>query len=132
MRVLLIEDDETGRETLSKLIVTRGHQVEAYASAEEGLKRVLSDGIKFDRIVSDMRLPGMNGLEFLERLRRNPFSRNVNFVLISAYQISTDPHETDLFTACLAEDAKFVEKPFDADRFISLYIDLWTLNSREV
>ncbi len=65
--VLLIEDDPELREALFSTLRRAGFSVSPVASAEEGLT-VLS-GADVDLVVSDFRLPGMNGLELLTTVR---------------------------------------------------------------
>ena len=67
IRVVLIEDDHLMREWLGRSLSSRGHAVRRFARADEALPAVLAD--MPDVVVSDIRLPGMTGIEFGRRLR---------------------------------------------------------------
>jgi len=61
--ILIVEDDETIRTALCTALERHGYRVSAVMSAEEGLAQLR--GHTFDIAISDMRLPGLNGLEFV-------------------------------------------------------------------
>lgn len=68
MKVLLADDHGLVRETLSMLIETQqGARVSQAGSAEEALSIVKSEG-PFDLVLLDYNMPGMNGLEGLEKM----------------------------------------------------------------
>jgi CheY-like chemotaxis protein len=67
IRIVLIEDDHLMREWLGRSLSSRGHSVRRFSRADEALTAVLAD--MPDVIVSDIRLPGMSGIEFGRRLR---------------------------------------------------------------
>ena len=68
MHKLLIVDDEPGiRESLTGILEDEGYQVESAASGEAGLELIRKTA--FDVILLDVWLPGMDGLETLERVR---------------------------------------------------------------
>ena len=66
-KVLLVEDDRDGREMVARLLTDAGGQVRAVASGREALQAL--DEQRFDVVVSDIGMPGMDGYELLERIR---------------------------------------------------------------
>jgi DNA-binding NtrC family response regulator len=81
MHLLLIDDDEWIRDSLRLFFESEGCEIVALETAEEGL--AVTAGDRFDIIIVDYRLPGMDGLEFVKRL---PARQAGAFkVLISAY-----------------------------------------------
>ncbi|MCP4135366.1 MAG: SpoIIE family protein phosphatase [bacterium] len=71
-KILIIDDEETIRKVMGKLLGRAGYEVFAIASGEEALKRLSSqqaDSLSVDLIILDMYMPGMNGLEFLQKVR---------------------------------------------------------------
>lgn len=66
MRLLLVEDDDEFRETCALWMTRNGHHVEQAANAHDGLHHCLRQ--QFDVAVVDLNMPGMSGLEMLERL----------------------------------------------------------------
>lgn len=66
-RILIIEDNETLRDSLRRALTKRGYEVVATASAEEGLGVVL--GHLFDVILVDLKLPRNDGDSFIRQVR---------------------------------------------------------------
>lgn len=66
-RILIIEDNDTLRDSLSRLLTKEGHEVVAAPAAEEGLGIVL--GHLFDVILTDLRLPRNHGDKFIQHVR---------------------------------------------------------------
>ena len=81
-KTLLVDDDEFIRDSLKMAFSSKGCSMRAAESAEEGLEAIKKE--QFDIIISDFRLPGMNGLDFL-RLATVTQPGAVN-ILITAYR----------------------------------------------
>lgn len=81
MKVLLIDDDEWIRDSLSLFFESEGCHLVAVETAEEGMEELKRRG--YDVIIVDYRLPGMNGLEFLERIKAS--HPEALKILITAY-----------------------------------------------
>ena len=109
---LLVVDDEEGiRESLSSILEDEGYQVEAVASAEEALQRAASAAIEV--ILLDVWLPGMDGLEALSRLQSYP--RPPAVIMISGHgTIETAVRATKLGAF------DFIEKPLSLEKIIVL------------
>jgi len=103
MKTLLIDDDELIRDSLSMVFLTKGCFLMAVETAEEGLC-VLQNN-KFDIIISDFALPGMNGIDFFKQAAIN--QTDTANVLVSG-NIS---HEK-LSEKNEAKVHDFVKKPF--------------------
>lgn len=65
-RILLVDDESNVLKAISRLL--REHEVTALTSPEEAL--ILALKTEFDLVISDFRMPGMNGVEFLTSLMR--------------------------------------------------------------
>ncbi len=65
--VLVIDDDETVRDTIGVLLEQEGFRVHMAADGREGYEKALS--LKPDLVVVDLRLPGMSGMEICKQLR---------------------------------------------------------------
>lgn len=68
VRVLVVDDSAVAREVLATLLRRDGLDVEVTASAESALQRITSR--RHDVVVLDLHMPGMGGLELLERVMR--------------------------------------------------------------
>jgi two-component system NtrC family response regulator len=66
-RVLIIDDDEGLRDSLAETITDLGHTPEQAADGQGGLDRLAKGGI--DAVLLDLRMPGLDGMEVLRRLR---------------------------------------------------------------
>jgi two-component system response regulator AtoC len=67
MKVLVVDADEGVRRTLSSGLEAEGYAVTVAAGGVDGLSRALAD--RPDFIVYDLRVPDLNGLEFMDRYR---------------------------------------------------------------
>ena len=81
LRFLLIEDDVWVRDSLLLFFESEGCNITALQTAEEALD--LIENRHFDIIITDYRLPGMNGLEFIRKLNQKKSQQVI--ILITAY-----------------------------------------------
>ncbi len=83
-KILIIEDDENFREFVrDALDEFVGYTLK---EAEDGIKGILLSGSWHpDLIILDIRMPNMNGVEFLEHLRENQETKDIDVIVASAY-----------------------------------------------
>ncbi|MCD6343104.1 MAG: sigma-54-dependent Fis family transcriptional regulator, partial [Spirochaetaceae bacterium] len=80
-KILVVDDHELIRKTLKKALDDEGYRVSLAQNGSECLKAVQSS--EFDLILLDMRLPDMNGLEILQKLKEtNP---DIAVIVMTAY-----------------------------------------------
>lgn len=73
MEILLIDDDQDGLEELNKLLRNNGFATRQFISSKEAVKAYRSGN--FDVVITDLKMPRMNGIEVLETVRAsNPES----------------------------------------------------------
>ena len=65
LKILLVDDDEIIRNSMQLAFQQKGLQLQTAGTAEDGLR--LLGRTRYDIIISDLRLPGMSGLEFLKQ-----------------------------------------------------------------
>ncbi len=109
MRVLIVDDEPRIRSTLEGLLKDEGYTVQTCGSGEEGLDVLQEES--FDVMMLDVILPGITGLEALEKIRR--FNTSVKVLMMSG--------QADLNTAVQATKLgayNFFEKPLNPDRVI--------------
>lgn len=84
MRILLVDDDLVDRETVRRALKTQteGENLIEVSSAEQGLELTMES--QFDVVLVDYRLPQINGLEMISRLRSRPNLGNTAIVMMSA------------------------------------------------
>jgi FixJ family two-component response regulator len=104
--IAVIDDDESVRTALRRLLRSFGLLVETFATAEEFLHQ--SSQLAADCLILDVHLPGLNGLELQQFLRAA--GQHVPIVFITAYG---DGQEREL--ALRGGATAFLTKPFEED-----------------
>ena len=102
--VLVVEDDHRTAQSLAAMIGVLGHTVGIAYGPRMALKQ-LNEVIP-DVIFLDWNMPGINGLEVLRFLRRDPYTRDVPVVLVSA-----NDSEEEIQTAMKAGANYYIVKP---------------------
>ena len=111
VKTLLVDDDEFIRNSLELAFKTKGCRLRAAETAEQGLKCLNKS--RYDLIISDFRLPGMDGLDFL-KLSAFTQPDAIRF-LITAYR---DDH---IYAKALRSGIdQFIDKPFAVTVLVSL------------
>lgn len=108
-RVLLVEDDRGLRELLTEELEDATIPVTAVDSAEAALQ--LLNEVQPDLIVSDLRLPGMDGMELLRHIREFPHAPA--FLIITGFGTISQAVE-----ALKAGADEFLTKPLDLEHFL--------------
>jgi two-component system, LuxR family, response regulator FixJ len=109
MTIALIEDDEAILRSLSMLLEGRGIPVNAYASAESFLAAKGAPSPQC--VVSDIRMPGMSGMELQQELKKRGSA--VPVILITGHG------DIAMAVQAIKQGAfDFIEKPFDDERLI--------------
>ncbi|MBI5588510.1 MAG: sigma-54-dependent Fis family transcriptional regulator [Deltaproteobacteria bacterium] len=109
MRIMVIDDEDSMRHMLSVILKREGYDPVAFADAGKALSAL--DGNDFDFILCDIKMPGMNGLEFLKALNESGLRQTV--IMMSAYGT------IDTAIECMKLGAyDYISKPFKADEII--------------
>ncbi|MHC4457963.1 MAG: response regulator [Planctomycetota bacterium] len=106
MKILLVDDDELVRNSLSLAFKNKGCFLQTTETAEEGLQALENE--TFDIVISDFKLLRTDGLEFFKQA--TVFQPDTVNVLISTYQ-----HEGVTSRASEAGVHAFIEKPFSLE-----------------
>jgi len=86
-RILVVDDHPNTATTLARAISQLGEGVEVM-SATSGKEAIeYANGGAFDVLITDMMMPGINGLELIERLQSHPGGRPAHNILITAYDV---------------------------------------------
>ncbi|NKD77192.1 hybrid sensor histidine kinase/response regulator [Haematospirillum sp. H1815] len=110
--VLLVDDSPFFRNLLTPLLSVSGYDVTTVDSAEKAMA-ILNSGARFDAVVSDIEMPGMNGFEFAEALRKDE-----RFATIPLIALSSRATERDLERGREVGFDDYVAK-FDRDALIN-------------
>jgi CheY-like chemotaxis protein len=95
-RVLVIDDDEGIRSAFSRVLTLEGYGVQVAATAEEALVQV--EQKRPDAILLDLKMPLINGVGFLYRLRQDPANRDIAVAVITGALALDDATVDDLRT----------------------------------
>jgi two-component system chemotaxis sensor kinase CheA len=82
--VLLVDDSQFFRNMLAPLLEASGYRVTAVGSAEEALA-LKAGGVTFDLIISDLEMPGMDGISFAETLKDDVDWGKIPLIALSSY-----------------------------------------------
>jgi len=109
-KILVVDDDQEIRASLTHLLDSAGYDVATACNGIEGLAALKTS--QPDAILSDVRMPGMGGLEFQIKVRD---TNHVPVILISAHG------DIPMAVAALQDGAySFVEKPFEPRRLLGI------------
>ena len=111
MKIVIVDDEKDMRQSISQWLALSGFDTETYSSAEEALKGLGNDfpGI----VVSDIKMPGMDGMQFLRKLKGVDSSLPVIMI--------TGHGDVPMAVEAMRMGAfDFLEKPFNPDRMTEL------------
>ncbi len=111
MKVAIVDDEQDMRQSISQWLALSGFDTEAYGSAEEALKTIGADfaGV----VVSDIKMPGMDGMAFLKRLMS--MDSGLPVIMITGHG------DVPMAVEAMRLGAyDFLEKPFNPDRMTEL------------
>jgi FixJ family two-component response regulator len=109
--ISIVDDDEAVRLALRSLVRSLGYVSNVFASAEEFLQSAHLN--ETSCLISDVQMPGMNGIELQSRLKRLDCSAPVIFV-------TAFPDERNRTLALEAGAIGFLEKPFEGRAIVQL------------
>ena len=113
-RILIVDDDETVLQTFAKALSLEGYDVRVAASPLIGLQEI-GDSAP-DAILLDLRMPFVNGIGFLYRLRAQDAYRHTPVAIITGDSCIDDPAMTEL----QGLDAEVRFKPMWIDEVVTL------------
>ncbi|HIF52000.1 MAG TPA: nitrogen regulation protein NR(I) [Thiotrichaceae bacterium] len=110
-KVWIVDDDKSIRWVLEKAIQKKDVEIQSFSNPEDLLKKLQSD--EPDVIISDVRMPGMDGITLLEKIKQQ--APDIPVIIMTAY--------SDLDRAVSAFQGgafEYLSKPFDVDEVVSL------------
>jgi two-component system, response regulator YesN len=128
MRLLIIDDEMWSREVVKKLIHFEEHFLELIGEADNGLDGLMMiDRLQPDIVITDMKMPGLSGLELLKKLTKYP---NIKTIVMSGF----DDYEY-LRQAIHSKAIEYLLKPIkeeDINAAIERCMDELRVNSEKV
>ncbi len=106
LRFLVVDDSSTMRRIIGNLLQECGfNAVEEAQHGVAALQKMRDD--KFDFVVSDINMPGMNGFELLAEIKKDATLRNIPVLMVTA-----EARRQDILQATALGAAGYVVKPF--------------------
>ena len=120
-RILVIDDDDSVRDILSRMLKTKGHQVVVASNGEEGIERFKSE--PFDMVFTDLGMPRLSGWEVGKAIKGiNP---KVPIAMITGWGVELDREKMSESGIDL-----IISKPFNFDQVIQLVSEAMELKER--
>ncbi len=105
-KILIVDDEEGMRKLLARVLIKHGYDAVIAGSGEEALALVETD--TFDLIITDIKMPGMDGLELLNEIKS--FDPDLPIIVITAYGTVESAVQ-----ALRAGAYDYITKPFETD-----------------
>ena len=121
LRVLAVEDQPDMLEQLARVLEERGAQVTSAHSAREALDAIARNNDKFHILVSDIGMPGMDGLELIRALRQD---LDLGPERLAAVAVTAFTRPEDKVSCLEAGFQAHLSKPYDASRLVTLVREL--------
>ncbi|MEM1323587.1 MAG: response regulator [Bacteroidota bacterium] len=110
-RILLIDDHSPNLENLTEILEMEGYQVFFSHNGEEGI--LLTKAQLPNLVISDIKLPGIDGFELIKQLKANPSTQQIPILLLSAFS------EKSMINKGLELGAKgYLVKPFGMEEML--------------
>lgn len=107
MKKILVADDEANiRLLLDELLSNEGYQVTTVGSGREALRKMLRD--KYDLLITDIKMPDINGLELLERIRE--LGQGLPVIICTSFK-----HLQDDYIVATSKVFDYITKPVNLD-----------------
>ena len=81
MRILVVDDEEGARELFNTILTDEGYEVTLANNGQDALSRMKNGA--YDLVVTDIKMPGMDGLQLLQELRKTGSQADV--IMVTAY-----------------------------------------------
>lgn len=112
IKILVVDDNNTNLFILEKTLKAWGFEVDLAKSGKEGLQALETK--QFDLIISDYQMPEMDGVEFVQKVRKNPKFDEVKIIILSSFgEVKADIRET-------LDIVQYVTKPVKQSRLFDV------------
>lgn len=117
-KILVVEDHQTNRVLLTRLLESAGAIVKGVESGEDAIEMIRM-GSAFNIILMDIHLPGISGFETTRRIKKNPDSSKVPIVAMTALSLKGDKDR------CLEAGMDgYISKPIVKNELLSVLMEL--------
>ena len=107
--IMLVDDSATILLSISSILMKSGYAVEKASNAAEGIRK-FGNGTRIDLLITDLNMPGMNGIEFIREVRKLP-----NYRFMPILLLTTESEQSKRMEAKAAGASGWIVKPATAD-----------------
>ena len=111
--ILLVDDSATILLSISNILSKAGYAVEKASNAADGLKK-FAGGAKIDLLITDLNMPGMNGIDFIKEVRKLP-----SYKFMPILFLTTESQQDKRMEAKAAGASGWLLKPATADELLN-------------
>jgi two-component system, chemotaxis family, chemotaxis protein CheY len=111
--ILLVDDSATILLSISNILAKAGYAVEKAANAQEGLAKFKANA-KIDLLITDLNMPGMNGIDFIKEVRKLP-----GYKFMPILFLTTESQQAKRVEAKAAGASGWLVKPATADELLN-------------
>ena len=111
--IMLVDDSATILLSISNILTKAGYAVEKASNAAEGLTKFKS-GMKVDLLITDLNMPGMNGIELIQKVRTLPAYKFMPILFLT-----TESQQSRKMEAKAAGASGWIVKPATADELLN-------------
>lgn len=123
VRALIVDDNESARDVLSGYLQGFSIAADAVESAEQAIEAVRD--VEYGLVLTDLRMPGMDGIELIRRLRDNPRTAKARLLLVTAFGRRQDRENAEKAGA-----DGFITKPVRPSQLLDSLVDLYAPQGR--
>ncbi|MCX5976111.1 MAG: diguanylate cyclase [Coprothermobacterota bacterium] len=105
IQILVVEESLAQAAMLEQILTEEGYRVEIARGGQKALEKLIASPVQL--IISDIKMPGMDGFELCRRIRTNEKTRPIPVILLTS---STDPK--DIIQGLTAGASNFITKPY--------------------
>jgi len=114
LRILLVDDDKDIAEMFRKGLALKGFQVEAFSDPQLLLEKF--EPGEYDILITDLRMPGINGIELYEKIKK--VDNKIKVFFLSAYEI----YEKETIISLELNPNSFIRKPISIENLSNLIV----------
>lgn len=110
--IMLVDDSATILLSISSILTKAGYAVEKASDASQGLS-IFQAGTKVDLLITDLNMPGMNGIEFIKEVRQLPAYKFMPILFLT-----TESQQSKRTEARAAGASGWLVKPVSAEQLL--------------
>lgn len=106
-KVMVVDDDKVFLEELKDLLLSCGYNIEVFSDSRRAFSAITE--VKPDVLLLDFKMDGMNGLQFVDKIKRSPLLKNIPIIIMTGFNINCQeyPYTMDSYGI-----DKCLRKPF--------------------